>query len=432
MNYQEAIEYLYRATPVFQHSGGSAYKPGLSTVIALSEAFGNPHLALCCIHVAGTNGKGSTCHTLAAVLQKAGYKVGLFTSPHLVDFRERIRVNGQKVSEEYVVQFTKESQTLVEKLRPSFFELTTVMAFSHFAKEKVDIAVIEVGMGGRLDSTNIIKPMLSIITGISLDHTQFLGNTIEDIAIEKAGVIKPHVPVVVGEANKCLREIFTQKASTECAPIYFAEDSKHILEAKLSEDQSYISYQTALWGEIQSGLTGDAQPINARTVMTAITLLQQRLQIPTSAIQSGFRNVISLTGLMGRWQVLEHSPLLICDTGHNAGGIAQIVSRLEKLKVTHLHIIFGMAADKDVKQVLELLPKQAYYYFCQASVDRAMPVDELYSLAKGCGLDGEKFVSVEKALASARKKASQEDALFVGGSNFVVADLLSTLHLLKK
>ncbi len=425
MNYTQAIDYLFHATPVFQHSGGSAYKPGLGTVLALSEAFGSPHRELRCIHVAGTNGKGSTCHTLAAILQQAGYKVGLFTSPHLVDFRERIRIDGKKISEEYVVHFTEQSRELISHLSPSFFELTTVMAFSYFVSERVDIAVIEVGMGGRLDSTNIVSPMLSIITGISLDHTQFLGSTVEEIAREKAGIIKPNVPVVIGEADDGLRRVFSEIADKMGAPIYFAEDSKHIMDMQLSEDQSYISYQTSLWGEVKSCLTGDAQPINARTVMTAVALLDRQLQLSSPAVQRGFESVVSLTGLMGRWQILERSPMLICDTAHNEGGVRQVVSRLLALPAGRIHIIFGMAGDKDVRNVLQLLPPQASYYFCQASVDRAMPASDLLALAHEVGLDGLLFTSVGDALSEARKKAVADDLIFVGGSNFVVADLLS-------
>lgn len=433
MTYNEAIDYLYHATPVFQHSGGSAYKPGLETVLKLSEAFGSPHKVLKTIHVAGTNGKGSTCHLLAASLQQSGYKVGLFTSPHLVDFRERIRINGNKIDEQYVVDFTEKAKSLIGEFHPSFFELTTVMAFRYFADSNVDVAVIEVGMGGRLDSTNIISPDLSIITGISLDHTQFLGHTTKEIAFEKGGIIKPQTPVIVAEADEDTKAVFDKLSSDRNAPIYYAEKTGELESYELLPDESYIRYNTIHWGTVDSQLVGDCQPINARSALFALHLLKDKLgyHITEEGVKEGFKHVVQSTGLMGRWQVLAKKPLMICDTGHNAGGIAQIVSRLSKLTKDNLHIVFGMAGDKDVTAVVNLLPKDAHYYWCQASVDRAMPVEELQKIAHSCHLSGLSFHSVKEALDEARANATDQDIIFIGGSNFVIADLLNSLNLCK-
>ena len=409
MNYQDTLEYLYNSAPMFQQVGGAAYKEGLENTLTLDAHFGHPHRRYRTIHVAGTNGKGSCSHTLAAVLQEAGYKVGLYTSPHLVDFRERIRVNGVPVPEEYVIRFVEEERSFFEPLHPSFFELTTAMAFRYFADERVDVAVVEVGLGGRLDCTNIIRPDLCVITNISFDHVQFLGNTLEKIAREKAGIIKRGVPVVIGEATEETRPVFEAKAKETDAPIYFAEDCDR-------EDYPDIEFE----------LKGLYQKKNKQTLLTALPMLKEAgYHIDEQAVRSGFAHVTSLTGLMGRWQKLQNSPTLVCDTGHNVGGIRYIVEQLKEEKYRQLHIVMGMVNDKDVRGVLGLMPKEAVYYFTQASVKRAMPAGRLKELGLEAGLRGECYADVPAAVRAAQKESLPEDFIFVGGSSFIVADLLA-------
>ena len=394
---------------MFQQVGGAAYKEGLENTLTLDAHFGHPHRRYRTIHVAGTNGKGSCSHTLAAVLQEAGYKVGLYTSPHLVDFRERIRVNGVPVPEEYVIRFVEEERSFFEPLHPSFFELTTAMAFRYFADERVDVAVVEVGLGGRLDCTNIIRPDLCVITNISFDHVQFLGNTLEKIAREKAGIIKRGVPVVIGEATEETRPVFEAKAKETDAPIYFAEDCDR-------EDYPDIEFE----------LKGLYQKKNKQTLLTALPMLKEAgYHIDEQAVRSGFAHVTSLTGLMGRWQKLQNSPTLVCDTGHNVGGIRYIVEQLKEEKYRQLHIVMGMVNDKDVRGVLGLMPKEAVYYFTQASVKRAMPAGRLKELGLEAGLRGECYADVPAAVRAAQKESLPEDFIFVGGSSFIVADLLA-------
>lgn len=414
MNYQDTLAYLYNSAPMFQQIGGAAYKEGLENTFALDTHFGHPHKQYRTIHVAGTNGKGSCSHTLAAILQEAGYRVGLYTSPHLVDFRERIRVNGVPVSEEYVINFVEQEKEFFEPLHPSFFELTTAMAFRYFADKRVDIAVIEVGLGGRLDCTNIIHPDLCVITNISLDHVQFLGDTLSKIASEKAGIIKPDVPVVIGESTPETRPVFQAKADEMHAPIYFAEDYDR-------EDYQGIEFE----------LKGLYQKKNKRTLLTALPLLKDAgYHIDEQAVRSGFAHVTSLTGLMGRWQKLQDSPTLICDTGHNVGGIFYIAEQLKKEKYNRLHIVMGMVNDKDVRGVLALMPKDAVYYFTQASVKRALPAAQLEELAHEAGLQGKCYPDVPEAVKAAQKESLPEDFIFVGGSSFIVADLLANRNAL--
>lgn len=394
---------------MFQQVGGAAYKEDLENTLTLDAHFGHPHRRYRTIHVAGTNGKGSCSHTLAAVLQEAGYKVGLYTSPHLVDFRERIRVNGVPVPEEYVIRFVEEERSFFEPLHPSFFELTTAMAFRYFADERVDVAVVEVGLGGRLDCTNIIRPDLCVITNISFDHVQFLGNTLEKIAREKAGIIKRGVPVVIGETTPETRPVFEAKAKETDAPIYFAEDCDR-------EDYPDIEFE----------LKGLYQKKNKQTLLTALPMLKEAgYHIDEQAVRSGFAHVTSLTGLMGRWQKLQNSPTLVCDTGHNVGGIRYIVEQLKEEKYRRLHIVMGMVNDKDVRGVLGLMPKEAVYYFTQASVKRAMPAGRLKELGLEAGLRGECYADVPAAVRAAQKESLPEDFIFVGGSSFIVADLLA-------
>ena len=400
MNYQETLQYLYVKTPAFQHVGQSAYKPGLDNVVALSKAYNHPHTAFKTIHVAGTNGKGSVSHTLAAILQSAGYKVGLYTSPHLRDFSERIRVNGKPIDADYVVQFVAQSQGIIEQLNPSFFEITTLMAFSYFKEQAVDIAVIEVGLGGRLDSTNIITPILSVITNVSFDHVALLGDTLEKIAEEKAGIIKLGIPVVVGEATPNLRSIYLSKGS----PVVFAQD----------DAESNLPF----------ALQGDCQRFNKKTILAAVRLLQQKMPISSDAIAHGLMQVVALTGLQGRWQQLGEKPLIIADTGHNEAGIRLIVQQLSRLSYQTLRMVIGVVNDKDVKTMLSLLPKQATYYFTNANIPRALPANELQALAKNYDLIGKSYPSVQEALNAAKNDASTNDVIFVGGSNFIVAEVV--------
>lgn len=409
MDYQDTLTYLYNSVPMFQQVGGSAYKEGLENTLTLDAHFEHPHRSFRSIHVAGTNGKGSCSHTLAAILQEAGYRVGLYTSPHLVDFRERIRINGQPIPEEYVIRFVEQERGFFEPLHPSFFELTTAMAFRYFADEKVDVAVIEVGLGGRLDCTNIIRPDVCIITNISFDHTQFLGDTLAKIAGEKAGIIKSGIPVVIGETTPETKPVFLEKAQTTGAPIYFAEENDR-------EDYPGIEYE----------LKGLYQQKNARTILTALPLLKEAgYRLDGQAVRSGFARVVELTGLMGRWQKLQDSPTLICDTGHNVGGITYITEQLKQQAYRQLHIIIGMVNDKDIRGVLALLPREATYYFAKASVKRALPESELQELAEAAGLEGHCYPNVPAAVRAAQEKSLPEDFIFVGGSSFIVADLLA-------
>lgn len=409
MDYQDTLTYLYNSTPMFQQVGGSAYKEGLENTLALDEHFGHPHRKFRTIHVAGTNGKGSCSHTIAAILQEAGYSVGLYTSPHLVDFRERVRVNGQPIPEEYVIRFVEEERCFFEPLHPSFFELTTAMAFRYFADVEIDVAVIEVGLGGRLDCTNIIHPDLCIITNISLDHTQFLGNTLPQIAREKAGIIKSGIPVVIGETTPETKSVFQKRAGEVNAPIYFAEENGR-------EDYPGIEYE----------LQGFYQKKNSRTILTALPLLKEAgYRLDEQSVRRGFAHVTELTGLMGRWQKLQNHPTLICDTGHNVGGITYIVEQLKQQAFHNLHIIIGMVNDKDIQGVLALLPEDAIYYFTQASVKRALPANDLQKLAESARLKGNCYPDVPSAVRAAQEKSLPEDFIFVGGSSFIVADLLA-------
>ena len=406
MTYEETVEYLFHVTPVFEKTGASAYKEGLSNTHALDEHFGHPHRQFKTIHVAGTNGKGSCSHTLAAILQSAGYKVGLYTSPHLVDFRERIRVNGQCISKEYVVDFVEQERSFFEPLHPSFFELTTAMAFKYFAEQAVDIAVIEVGLGGRLDCTNIITPVLSIITNISFDHTQFLGNTLAKIAGEKAGIIKKNVPVVIGETTPETLPVFQKKAAAKSAPLHLAE------AFEVAHDYDFE-------------LKGLYQQKNKQTILCAVNCLKDVFTIPEEAIKKGMAHVCELTGLTGRWQTLQTRPLVICDTGHNVGGWQYLAEQIKAQTCKTLRIVFGMVDDKDINTVMQLLPKQAVYYFTQASSHRAIPVHKVQETATAHQLEGTTFSNVKDAYQQALSDAHPDDFIFVGGSSYLVADLLT-------
>ena len=428
MNYQETTEYLFNSTPVFEHIGASAYKDGLDNTCALDEYFGHPHTNFRSIHIGGTNGKGSCSHTLAAILQADGYKVGLYTSPHLVDFRERIRVNGEMVPEQYVIDFVEEHKDFFEPLHPSFFELTTAMAFKYFAEQKVDFAIIEVGLGGRLDCTNIIHPLLSIITNISLDHTQFLGDTLPKIAFEKAGIIKQGTPVIIGEANDETRIVFEAKAQEMESLIIFAEDIPMVLSASMSSDGG-LYYKTRLFGELQGELGGRYQIKNTNTILTALSHLHNSHIIKNiESIVKGFSNVCESTGLLGRWQKIQTNPMVICDTGHNEAGWMCLSQQIRRQKCKNLRIVFGMVDDKDIEGVMALLPKDGEYYWTQPSTKRAYHVDKVAATGKKFGLHGKCFTTVGEAYNKALDDANKEDFVFVGGSSYIVADFLNLLQ----
>ncbi len=420
MNYKETVEYLFNSTPVFEHVGASAYKEGLSNTLALDEHLGHPHKNFKTIHVAGTNGKGSCSHTLAAILQSMGMKVGLYTSPHIVDFRERIRVNGECLSEQYVVDFVEQHRSFFEPLHPSFFELTTAMAFRYFADQKVDIAVIEVGLGGRLDCTNIITPELSIITNISLDHTQFLGDTLAKIAGEKAGIIKEGVKVVIGEDVEETRPVFEAKAKEKNAPIVFAQDYPEVLCSEACAEGGR-NYETLNFGMIHGDLSGDYQERNMNTCLIACKVLGLKKENVIEAVA----HVAERTGLVGRWMKINESPLAVCDTGHNVGGWKYLAPQIKAQKCEHLRIVFGMVDDKDIDSVMEMLPKNAIYYWTQATSHRAIPKEIVADKGRTHQLEGNIYNSVKEAYREALKDASNDDFVFVGGSSYVVADLLS-------
>lgn len=423
MTYKEATTYLFDSVPMFQNMGGAAYKEGLDNTMALDEHFGHPHRQYRTIHIGGTNGKGSCSHTLAAILQAAGYKVGLYTSPHLTDFRERIRVNGRMIPEEEVVAFVEDERAFFEPLRPSFFELTTALAFKHFAQEAVDVAVVEVGMGGRLDCTNIITPDLSVITNISFDHVQFLGNTLEKIACEKAGIIKPGIPVVIGETVEETRKVFIDKSQETSSPIIFAEEKGELVSSEMEHGKRI--YQTRHHGRLVGELGGLCQDKNTATILAAVEELQKAgYRINESHVREGFAHVCELTGLRGRWQQVGEAPTVICDTGHNTGGMRYIAEQLDAAPAERLHIIIGMVNDKDVRGVLAMLPRRATYYFTKASVRRALDEHELQQLAETAGLHGACWPDVPSAFRAAMASASPEDWVFVGGSTFIVADFL--------
>lgn len=426
--YKKTVEYLYNSTPVFEHVGATAYKSGLENTLALDEHFGHPHRSFKTIHVAGTNGKGSCSHTLAAILQQAGYRVGLYTSPHLVDFRERIRVNGEPISKERVVDFVKQEHSFFEPLHPSFFELTTALAFRYFQEQQVDVAVIEVGLGGRLDCTNIITPEVSIITNISFDHTQFLGNTLAKIAGEKAGIIKPHVPVVIGEDLPETRPVFLAKAREEDTPITFAQDEPEVTSA-LPSPTGGMDFKTVHYGELHGELGGSYQARNLNTLLTAMKIIQDLhlFNISLADIRNGL-NHIHDTGLMGRWQTLRHDPLVICDTGHNLGGWQYLAPQIGAVKCAHRRIVFGMVDDKDINAVMNLLPKDATYYWAQATSKRAIPSATVAQKGEEHHLNGRDCGSVAQAYQQALSEAAAEDFIFVGGSSYIVADLLTLNH----
>lgn len=428
MNYKETLDFLFGALPMFQRIGAAAYKANLDNTLAFDEYLDRPHASFKSIHVAGTNGKGSVCHMLAAILQEAGYKTGLYTSPHLKDFRERIRINGQCISEKEVVGFVEKHKTFIEKIKPSFFEMTVSMAFDYFRKEKVDIAVIETGLGGRLDSTNIISPIVSVITNIGLDHTNFLGNTLKKIAGEKAGIIKYRTPVVIGETQEVF-PVFMKKANELHAPLLIA-DQKYRVEECESGSMNKQAFKVYLmdglrFDAIITDLLGDYQRKNVATVLRTVdALIEAGFNVPDSSILSGCRNVKKLTGLRGRWEIMDTKPLIICDTGHNREGLIEVVRQIRRTDYKQLHFIFGTVSDKDPSDVLKVLPKDAIYYFTQAPIPRAMAREELARMALKIGLQGEAYPTPLEALEAARAASGEGDLIFVGGSTFIVAEIL--------
>ncbi len=437
MNYQQTIDYLYSQLPVFTRVGASAYKANLDNTIELCRRLDNPQNKFKSIHIGGTNGKGSTSHMLAAILQTAGYKTGLYTSPHLKDFRERIRVNGQMISEQTVIDFVARHQKDFEDIQPSFFEMTVALAFDVFGKERVDIAVVEVGLGGRLDSTNIITPLLSIITNIGWDHMNILGDTLQLIAGEKAGIIKPNIPVIIGEKQDEVADIFISKAKQVGTVPYFASEEwdvkskvksqkskgfDELLELEIISLKSQISN---LKSNLFLDLTGSYQLKNIKTVLSAVNELRaQGFVITDEHIKTALRQVKTLTGLHGRWEVLSKQPLTICDTGHNPDGIQEVLKNIAAVQYNQLHFVIGMVNDKDSSKVLAMLPKDAVYYFCRPDIPRGLEAQSLKLKAEGFGLAGEAYTSVKKALSAAQKNANKNDLVFVGGSTFVVAEVV--------
>lgn len=427
MDYKETLNYLYNSTPVFEHVGAVAYKEGLQNTLALDSHFGHPHTKFKTIHVAGTNGKGSCSHTIASILQEAGYRVGLYTSPHLIDFRERIRVNGLCVSEKRVIDFVRDERNFFEPLHPSFFELTTALAFKYFEEQKVDIAVIEVGLGGRLDCTNIITPVLSVITNISFDHTQFLGNTLQQIATEKAGIIKKGVPVVIGEYTAETRPVFEEKATEMGSEIVFAEDKPCVIGSQAME-QGGRKYTLADGTTLEGDLSGDCQEKNLNTILTACGLLTKMGIVNNNkVIKNGVDNVCKNTRLMGRWQTLSDHPKVVCDTGHNAGGWKWLAPQIARQKCDTLRMVFGMVDDKDIDSVMSMLPKNAVCYWTQASSKRAIKAAKVAELAQQHNLTGRIFETVQDAYNAAMSDAGKNDMIFIGGSSYIVADLLTFL-----
>ncbi|MER0438849.1 folylpolyglutamate synthase/dihydrofolate synthase family protein [Emticicia sp. W12TSBA100-4] len=431
MTYKETIDYLYSLLPVFHRDGEKAFKGDLTNILKISEYLGNPHLKFKTIHVAGTNGKGSTSHFLSAILQSAGYKTGLYTSPHLKDYTERFRIDGVSIQKANIISFVQEHKDFIEQLQPSFFELSVGIAFDFFAKERVDIAVIEVGLGGRLDSTNIITPELSVITNIGFDHVNILGDTLPKIASEKAGIIKPKVPVVISEYNDETKPVFLEKAQLTDSEIYFASENLNIIEKESQSTKLIVDVfavdgaeETLLYENLSSQLIGKYQLKNIAGVIQSIQVLNKiGFKISDKALKNGISNVVDLTGLKGRWQILSESPLTICDTGHNENGIKSVLAQISKLKVKNKYFILGFVKDKNIDEILDLFPKDGIYYFCQAKNPRFTPAENLIKIADSHGLSGYSILSVNEALEFVKNLAQKDDFIYVGGSTYVVAEL---------
>ena len=434
LTFKATLDYLYARLPMFTRIGEAALKPDLTNTIELCKRLDNPHKSFKSIHIAGTNGKGSTSHMLAAILQVAGYKTGLYTSPHLKDFRERIRLNGEMITEEFVVDFVNKQRINIEEIDPSFFEVTVALAFDYFAQKEVDIAVIEVGLGGRLDSTNIISPMVSVITNIGYDHMNILGNTLAQIASEKAGIIKPGVPVVVGERHSETTQIFLEKAKETKSQITFACDKWTITRSILQQSNEVLKLQveTHITGfpekelnKLELDLTGSYQLKNLATVLSSVLELRKAgFIISNDHVITALKQVKKLTGLQGRWQIIKQKPLIICDTGHNEDGIREVLKNINSYQYNNLHMVIGMVKDKDISKILAMLPQKATYYFCSPDIPRAKPAVELKEEASLFGLTGSSYKSVALAFHSAKQNALEGDLVFVGGSTFVVAEVI--------
>ncbi len=439
VTYEQTINYLYSLLPVFHRIGAKAFKADLSNTIKLCEYLGNPQNKFKSIHIAGTNGKGSTSHYMAAILQSAGYKTGLYTSPHLKDYTERFRINGKSIQKTNIISFVQKHKAFIEELKPSFFELSVAIAFDFFAKQKVDIAVIEVGLGGRLDSTNVIIPELCVITNIGFDHTDILGNTLPKIAAEKAGIIKTNIPVVISERHPETESVFEEKAKECNSPIYFAQDKFRVEEIEISKlngvpsggvplklnvDVFIETGKDLVYKNVESQLIGKYQLKNLAGVFQAVKVLNEiGYEIPELAVRKGISEVVTLTCLKGRWQILSEKPLTICDTGHNEHGLSEVLSQISKLNVKEKYFILGFVKDKNVEEILKLFPKDAKYYFCEADSPRSMPAENLIEIAKSCNISGYSILNVNEALKKVRKIASKDDLIYIGGSTFLVAGL---------
>lgn len=425
--YQSILDEIFHAYPMYHKVGSAAYKEGLENIESLLQIVGHPEHKFKAVHVAGTNGKGSTAHLIASYAQERGWKTGLFTSPHLVDFRERIRINGSMISEEQVVNFFRHFQAQFNQLEPSFFEMTTALAFWFFAEQKVDVAVIEVGLGGRLDATNVLRPLLSVITNISLEHTQMLGNTMAKIAFEKAGIIKPQTPVVVGEFHPETYPVFADIAEKNDAPLFLAADN-FTVEGELSNCTIKDVMGNLLYENVKMPLIGEYQRKNLCTFLQTVDLLEELLPSEKDVTVEAIQNVITNTGFMGRWQILRREPMTICDVGHNVGGLSLTMRQLSTMPCRKIRMVIGIVADKDIDHLIPLLPKSAVFYACQAKIERALPVEQLVSKLAGAGLETRICKTVTDAFCAAQIDAAPDDIIFVGGSCFVVGELLEKLR----
>jgi len=434
--YQQTIEYLYARLPVFSRIGAAALKPDLTNTLKLCEALGDPHTKFKSVHIAGTNGKGSTSHGLAAILQDAGYKTGLYTSPHLIDFRERIRINGKEVSKDWVVNFVAQYKVLIEEVQPSFFEITVAMAFAYFAEEQVDIAIIETGLGGRLDSTNVITPLLSIITNISFDHKDLLGNTLPQIATEKAGIIKPGIPAVIGEQHDDTERIFFEHSVHKQSTLYYAEALWGMVRVKQDEKYQYykaINNARREIHDLHTDLLGNYQHHNLKTILTAAEVISHHgFKITTQGALASLAHVKRATGLLGRWDRLQEHPTIICDVAHNPAGIKEVMEQWQNVVADKKHIVVGFVKDKDITEALSLFTKEAIYYFCNAQMPRALPASELEAMATMAGLYGRSYPSVKDAIIAAKEKMGDDDALLITGSFFIVGEALELFSEIKK
>lgn len=425
MNYQQTLDYLYQQLPMYQRLGQAAFKKDLTNIIRLCDGLGNPQERFKSIHIAGTNGKGSVAHILSAILQAQGLKVGLYTSPHYRDFRERIKINGAYIPENYVVEFVAKTKEDWAEIKPSFFEITVAMAFQYFAEEKVDIAVIETGLGGRLDSTNILTPIISAITNISFDHQDMLGDTLDKIAFEKAGIIKPKVPVVIGESHKITAAVFREKASEENSPIYFAEKAYKLVPISANYERTVFNVfrnKRLRYAALKVNLTGEYQSKNLQTALQVIELLP--FDIKEETLREGLLNLKSLTNYIGRWQLIGKKPLTFCDSAHNEAGIRYAMQQLASSRYEQLHIVMGVVRDKDLSKILPMFPSSAKYYFAKAAIPRGLNAEKLREEASNYNLVGEAYESVKVALETARDNAQKEDLIFVGGSIFTVAEVI--------